>query len=214
MGELIQLITYQKLFWIFMAGNILGVIIEGIFCVIHYGHWETHTVTIWGPFCLLYGIGAVLFFIGAVCLEKKSKVIQFIVFSVAATIVEFVCGVLLKYGLRMKAWDYSNEFLNFKGLICLKFTLVWGIAGVIFSAFCINPLNIIFAKMTNVVWKYACTFASIFMAVNLLSTAACIARWSDRHFGAVPHNRIEQLIDEKWNDEKMEQRFCEWRFIE
>ena len=35
-----------------MISNLVGVLIEGIFCLISYGKWETHVVTMWGPFCL------------------------------------------------------------------------------------------------------------------------------------------------------------------
>ena len=56
-------IVYQEVFWIFMAGNILGVIVEGLWCLFRYGKWQTHVVTIWGPFNIVYGIGMAMFFV-------------------------------------------------------------------------------------------------------------------------------------------------------
>lgn len=41
------------MFWLFMFGNVLGVLLEGTWCKLCFGHWETHVVTIWGPFCLI-----------------------------------------------------------------------------------------------------------------------------------------------------------------
>lgn len=38
---------YDRLFIIFMIGNILGVLLEGTFCFITKGHWESHVVTYW-----------------------------------------------------------------------------------------------------------------------------------------------------------------------
>lgn len=52
-------ITYENMFWLFMIGSVLGVILEGIWCLIRAGHWETHVVSMWGPFCIIYGFGAV-----------------------------------------------------------------------------------------------------------------------------------------------------------
>lgn len=87
-----QQIIYADLFWLFMAGSLLGVLIEGVFCVFRYGHWETHTVAVWGPFCIIYGIGAVVLYIGAVLLEGKSYILQFVIFTFAATVIEYLCG--------------------------------------------------------------------------------------------------------------------------
>ena len=43
-----QNITYFNIFWLFMLGNIVGVFLEGVWCKIRYGKWETHSVAIWG----------------------------------------------------------------------------------------------------------------------------------------------------------------------
>ena len=64
-------ITYDKLFWLFMAGSLMGVLIEGLFCLIRKGQWESHVVTVFGPFNALYGAGAVLFFPFPPCLKIR-----------------------------------------------------------------------------------------------------------------------------------------------
>ena len=56
-------VTYCNMFWLFMFGNVLGVLLEGTWCRLIFGHWETHVATIWGPFSLIYGVGAVMFYI-------------------------------------------------------------------------------------------------------------------------------------------------------
>lgn len=52
-----QNITYFDIFWLFMLGNIAGVLFEGVWCKIRYRKWETHSVAIWGAFNIVYGIG-------------------------------------------------------------------------------------------------------------------------------------------------------------
>ncbi|MCM1082246.1 MAG: putative ABC transporter permease [Clostridium sp.] len=214
MSKTKQQIVYSDLFWLFIMGSLMGVLIEGVFCVFKYGHWETHTVAIWGPFCMIYGVGAVVLYIGAIMMKGKNLILQFIVFSFAATVVEYLCGALLKYGLHMMAWNYSNRFLNIDGLVCPIFTLGWGVAGIVFSKWCVCPLQNLFFKMRGTIWNIVCICFSMFMAVNLLVTSVCIFRWSKRHQGISPHNAIEQYIDKTWDDRCMQKRFCEWRFIE
>lgn len=55
-------ITYDKLFWLYLTGCIAGVIIEGVFCLVTKGHWESHVVSVFGAFNVLYGFGAVLLY--------------------------------------------------------------------------------------------------------------------------------------------------------
>lgn len=171
--RLSQPIVYADLFWLFIAGSLLGVLMEG-----------------------------------------KSYFFQFVIFALAATVVEYFCGALLKYGLHMRAWDYSREFLNIDGLVCPAFTLGWGIVGITFSRWCAPALKLLFFKMRGIGWNIACICLSVFMAVNLLVTSVCIFRWSQRHQGIAPCNSIEQYIDETWDDSRMQKRFCEWRFID
>lgn len=214
MGKINQTVAYSELFWLFIAGSLLGVLLEGIFCTLHNGHWETHTVAVWGPFCIIYGIGAVVLYVQAILLEKQNTIIQFVAFALITTVIEYFCGALLKYGLHMRAWDYRKAFLNIDGLVCLSFTVIWGLAGVVFAKWVVPALKLVFSKMNGRGWNIACICLSIFMAVNLLVTAACIVRWSHRHQGIAPRNQVEQYIDETWDDSRMEKRFCEWRFIE
>lgn len=207
-------IRYADLFWLFIAGSLLGVLIEGVFCIFRYGRWETHTVAVWGPFCIIYGIGAVVLYVGAVFMKDKKYGFQFILFSLAATVVEYLCGALLKYGLHMRAWDYSGEFLNIDGLVCPTFTLAWGVMGLAFSKWCVPALDKLFAKMRGKGWKIICTALSLFMVVNLIYTSFCILRWSQRFRGIEPRDQGDVYIDQTWDDDRMQKRFCEWRFID
>ena len=45
--------------------------------------------------------------------------------SLIITFFEYVIGELFLNGVLPVMWDYSNVFLNYKGIICLPFSLVW-----------------------------------------------------------------------------------------
>lgn len=45
--------------------------------------------------------------------------------------VELAFGLVFNVRLKLNVWDYSSMPLNFKGQICLRFTLVWGALGVL-----------------------------------------------------------------------------------
>ena len=207
-------ITYPILFWLFFFGSILGVLIEGICCLIRYKRWETHTVTIWGPFCIIYGLGALVLYLGAVIFEKVHMIGQFFLFSIITTLIEYICGIILKYGLHMKAWDYSNHLLNFQGIICFKMTIIWGLFGVAFAYLCVPRLKLWSLVLQSGLWKIVSYIMSVLMAFNLLATFACIIRWAMRHRGIAPKNQLARFIDKNYGDDKMSRRFCEWRFLD
>ena len=54
--------AYEELFWVFFLGSILGFLIEGIWNIILVGEWVDHSATVVGPFCIVYGVGAVAAF--------------------------------------------------------------------------------------------------------------------------------------------------------
>lgn len=67
---------------------------------------ETHVVSVLAPYNILYGFGAVLFYIGAVKLQHKSIAVQVAIMTAFATTLELLCGLILWYGLGMRAWVF------------------------------------------------------------------------------------------------------------
>lgn len=207
-------VTYSSIFWLFMFGNILGVIIEGVWCKLRYGKWETHTVALWGPFNIVYGIGVPMFYISSILLNGIHWLAKFFSFSLIGSLVEYLCGLAIRIGVRMKAWDYRKQFMNIQGLISPKMTIVWGIVGFGFYKILFNPLKKLLLIMNGTVFDIACMGLTAFMAINLLLTAICIIRWSNRHYGKPSVSRLTRWVDKNYPDEKMQKKFFYWSFID
>ena len=113
----------------------------------------------------------------------------------------------------MYAWNYNGQFLNFHGHICLKMTLVWGIAGLLFER--AMPMLLIIPKaLSRISCKPLVIILSVFIVMDFTLTSVCVIRWSKRHSGIEAVNRFEAFIDSKYDDSFMEKRFCEWHFYE
>ena len=206
-------VTFFKLFWLFFAGSLLGVIFEGIFCTLVHGGWETHVVSVWGPFCILYGFGMAGYYLLYSLLHKKSLGLQFLYYSLVGFTLEIVAGALLEYGLHMKAWDYSAQFMNIRGYVSLKMTILWGIAGIA-GALLIPLYEKIFKKIDTAKWHLATKVLAVFMAINMFFTVCALGRWSNRHQGKPATTTIGRVMDANCNNEWMSERFCEWYFID
>ena len=85
-----------------------------------------------GCFCPIYGLGALVSFFSfwaseIVINDGFYSVIFGIIFSIVlATILEYVAGVILFKVFKCRYWDYSKNFANIDGHICLQFSLLWG----------------------------------------------------------------------------------------
>lgn len=83
-----------------------------------------------GPFCFIYGFTAVLLTIFLQEL-RSSPFFLFLGSMVIATVVEWFTGKTLERVKQNKWWDYSDKKWNFDGYICLQYSLLWGVLGVL-----------------------------------------------------------------------------------
>ena len=108
----------------FIVYSILGWLVESIymsFCnkkITNRGFGK-------GPFCPIYGVGALA---GYVILSpfKGNHLGIYIIGAISATIFEFIVGKLMIKFLGALWWDYNNKPFNYKGIICLESTIAWG----------------------------------------------------------------------------------------
>jgi len=86
-----------------------------------------------GPYLILYGI-SVLTLIGAVSLLQESNLaVKALVYFAIITGLEFISGVIAQYFFKTRLWDYSDQHFNYKGYICLKFSVYWILAAFAFE---------------------------------------------------------------------------------
>ena len=78
-----------------------------------------------GPLLPLYGSGAIVVLFAALPF-RQMPVMVYITGMVAATLLEYVVGVVMEKLFRVRYWDYSNQKFNIQGHICLSSSIAWG----------------------------------------------------------------------------------------
>lgn len=78
-----------------------------------------------GPFCPIYGFGAVSCYLILSPLQGHYIKI-YLIGAVLATIFEYIVGVGMIRFLGELWWDYHNKPFNYRGIICLESTVAWG----------------------------------------------------------------------------------------
>jgi len=210
----LSLSNYQMLFWLFMTGSVVGFVLEGLWMIIKAGHWENHSAVIWGPFCIIYGIGAAAAFLLSQIFSGRHVLLQFGACFISGTLVEYFGSLFQEFFFGTISWDYSEHFLNIGGRVSLKMALVWGIFGVLFMRFLFPLLNRVFEKLNRKKGTLLCRILMVFMVLNLATTSVVLTRWHRRQENILPGNSIERAIDYIYGDEKMERLYPNMRFID
>lgn len=160
----------SELFWCFVVFSILGMLMEMLFCYITTGVIESRQGLVWGPFCPIYGVGAV---IGILVLDsvKESRVKLFINGAILGGIVEYVISYMLEaiYGTRF--WDYTYLNYNLNGRICILYSIFWGMLAVVVM----RKIDPLFRKLASQIQKRKITkiiegIIFGFLVIDALST--------------------------------------------
>lgn len=80
-----------------------------------------------GPYCPIYGVG-VLIVIDVLTPLKDNLLILFAGSFLLTSVLEYLTGWILEKVFHNKWWDYSEFPFNIKGYVCLKFSILWGLA--------------------------------------------------------------------------------------
>lgn len=130
-------ISIWRILAYFIIYSVAGYIIETLYGMITKGVWESRQSFLYGPFCGIYGLGAVIMI---VCLHKFPRKFNtlFIGGFIVGSIVEYAVSFIGELLLGVKWWDYSNMPLNINGRICVYFSIFWGFLGIYLIA-SLNP---------------------------------------------------------------------------
>lgn len=124
----VGVLSLYEVFAYFFMYAFLGWIAEVCFHAITRGEFANRGF-LNGPLCPIYGVGVtvILLLLGE-WVEKPWAVL--LVGIVLPTTLELVGGWAMETFFHNKWWDYSDRKLNFKGYICLEFSILWGLAAV------------------------------------------------------------------------------------
>lgn len=113
--------TFTQLFWLFLIYSFIGWIIEAAMGTIKNRSFINRGFST-GPFCLVYGAGAILMTVTLTELLDNFFLL-FVSCAIQATIVEWITGKTLERLNHHKWWDYSDKKWNFDGYICFQYTV-------------------------------------------------------------------------------------------
>ena len=132
----------------FFLYSVLGWVYEVVLEVFIYRWGYSDRGVLTGPYCIIYGFGALIFLILLKNLKSKrigpkqfnlTPVLVFFAIIFIATVVELIGSYIMEFTQGSWMWDYSNYFANFQGRIALNPSIRFGIGGMVIL-YLLHPL--------------------------------------------------------------------------
>ena len=166
-------ISIWRILAYFIIYSVIGYIVETLYGIITKGVWESRQCFLYGPFCGIYGLGAVIMIIFLHKYQKKYNAL-FIGGFIVGSIIEYVVSLFGETVLGVKWWDYSGMPLNLNGRICVYFSIFWGFLGMYLIA-SLNPKIDRLINWIKLKFKSLKTLKGVTIAIIILLLLDCIA---------------------------------------
>lgn len=195
---------FVQVFCLFLIGAFAGDIVETIFCRVTSGIWMSRSSLVWGPFSVVWGLTIALV---TVLLYKDRDKQEHYIFWVGVFLggaYEYICSVFTEILFGKVFGDYSAMPFNLGGRINLLYCFFWGITAVVWIKE-IYPkaawlIGIILKKIRWVLTG----ILVVFMAFNIFVSVLALVRYDTRADGKTAVYRWEQVMDQYFDDVKME----------
>lgn len=131
--------TLIGMLWSFCVFSFLGWIVEEIYASFAYRKFINRGF-LNGFVCPLYGVGATMIIL-ALTPFKNNIIVFYIVSVILTSLLEFVTGIILLKLFNQRWWDYTEDKMNFMGIVCVPFSLLWGFACIALM-YILHPLSV------------------------------------------------------------------------
>ena len=205
-------LCFQKLFFVFLIGSIVGAYYEQIYNLItnymstHEIVWSLRRGVIYGPFNVIYGFGAAC--MSYALLKKDYKWYQIIVRAgVLGGMIEYILSFLQEVFIHTTSWDYSGKFLNINGRTTLPFMLVWGLLGLLFVKVIYPFVSSLIEKIPSILGNISFKNLLVFMILNMFLSWSALIRQTLRKNNYPAYTFLGRFYDRYYTDEFLSKYF-------
>lgn len=222
--------SFRQILEYFIVYSILGYVIETLYGLLTKGVIESRQSMLYGPFCCIYGLGAICL----LCIPKSAKKNNWTLFIagfIIGSVVEYVVSWVGEVIFNIKWWDYSNFPLNINGRVCVYFSIFWGILTICLNKV-INPtVDKVLGKIPIKVLNVLTVIIMVFMAFDFIISSFALKMFETRliynynlevqgaedyyekYLNIYQNNPgLKEIVDKVFSDEKMLKTFPNIKF--
>ena len=162
-------ITIAHIIFSFCFFSIMGWILEVFYRSLCAGRFVKPGF-LKGPYLILYGTGS-LMLMGCIFffnLYDVNFVVKLFTYFIAITGLELISGIIGTGLFNIRLWDYSDQFLHYKGHVCLKFSVYWVLLAFGFEYFMLFPYQNIFNSIPDVFKTLSTAVLISIIAIDLI----------------------------------------------
>ena len=191
-------LTIHQIFWYLVIFSIIGLIIETIYGYATTGILESRKGLIWGPFCPVYGVGAVVLILLLNHVDQKNYFKLFIYGFLIGAASEYIMSYVLEafYGIRF--WDYTYTGKDINGRICTIYSVFWGFLAILLMKGIKPHIDKLISKIPKKIGKILEIGVSIFLVIDVLVTIWAIHTYETRALKNYYHEEITIEEDANW----------------
>lgn len=212
-------VGFEKLFMIFIVGCLFGyfyeVILNFFMHLFQDGtiFLERRSGVIYGPFSIIYGLGAVL--MAGVLAERKYKWWQLFLYGgLLCCVCEYVTGWLQQTFTGTMSWDYSDHFMNINGRTSLPIFVIWGVI-------CVGFIGVVYPWLSKWIERIPAKWgekfvkvAGVLLAVDMVISFSAVIRMGLRHKEVPSFTPYGQFLDTVYPDERVRAAYPNTDFVE
>lgn len=206
-------VNYYKLFWLFLLTSFVGCMVETVFMLLTWGQLQNRSGVIYGPFSLVWGLGAVMFTLLFHKMSAEKNIRIFLLGTLSGAVYEYACSWLQEILFGACFWDYSHLPFNINGRVNLVFSMFWGVAAVLWVKFLYPAMCRAIGKVPNSIGKPLTITLTVLMVFNIAVSAAALGRMNQRERGIPAANVVELFLDNRYPTQRLQNTFTNLTYI-
>ncbi|MCI8332596.1 MAG: putative ABC transporter permease [Clostridiales bacterium] len=199
--------SFYKLFWIFVIGSVIGCFTEIVFMYITTGVLMNRSSLIYGPFSVVWGLGAVVLTMVLYGWNQKSDRYIFLGGLFIGGVYEYACSVFTEFFFGSVFWDYSGIPFNINGRINLLYCGFWGLLALLWVKGIYPHLSCLIEKIPVRPGKIISILLALFLSADMLLSAAVLARMEERAAGKKAEGAIDVFLDKTYDDQFISKQY-------
>ena len=133
-----MILDIADILFFFTVFSILGWVIEVVYRSIRDQRFVNPGL-LKGPYLILYGTAALVLMASVSLIHEYNIFVKILCYFLITTCLELISGFNAQRFFNVRLWDYSDEPFQFKGHICLKFSIYWVILAFAFEYLVLPP---------------------------------------------------------------------------
>ncbi len=200
-------LTVYRVFWLFLIAGVVGDFIEVAFWLVTRGELISRSSLIYGPFSLVWGLGAVLLTLAFHRMDDQGTARIVMTGAVLGGIYEYLCSWVQEVLFGVCFWDYRHLPFNLNGRVNLMFCVFWGLAALVWVRLIFPALCVFIDRIPKQRGRRMVRAAALFLMCITVLSAAALYRMDQRRKDVPATSAVTQFLDDTYPDSWLKNRY-------